>query len=244
MILGMHKSGTSLVAEILHKSGIAMVKQPRKDSYDTGNKFERQEFKKINEAILKYGYSHSLRASRTVDPKNIDNNWYGFLKETVSKMDHNMAWGFKDPRSCLTFSVWKRVLPAHKIIVVWRSPEEVWRHYQRHTNKFNLILRLYRGLKSLSVWYVCNKEALRHAAEAGNNAIILNYSDLINGKEAFLNLQRFVNHKLEDCRKRRLYRSKTSKSTFYQLCLWWHKKILKHDIEGFIKKLSIFSDYR
>ncbi len=43
VIFGMHKSGTTLVAEMLHKSGINMGDFDESVSYDIGNQYERNE---------------------------------------------------------------------------------------------------------------------------------------------------------------------------------------------------------
>ena len=48
IILGMHKSGTTLISQILHKSGINMGNFNEDVSYDQGNKYERPASQKIN----------------------------------------------------------------------------------------------------------------------------------------------------------------------------------------------------
>ena len=41
VVLGMHKSGTTLVSDILHRSGVPMVEVRSSEGYDQGNKMER-----------------------------------------------------------------------------------------------------------------------------------------------------------------------------------------------------------
>ena len=52
VVLGMHKSGTSLAAEILHKSGISMVTTDQVGTYEDGAYYERQDCYQLNMAIL------------------------------------------------------------------------------------------------------------------------------------------------------------------------------------------------
>ncbi|MGM0484512.1 MAG: hypothetical protein ACQERI_08185, partial [Candidatus Krumholzibacteriota bacterium] len=53
VLLGMHKSGTTLISRMLHESGINMCGEPCGEaSYDAGNKYERLEFLIYNTAML------------------------------------------------------------------------------------------------------------------------------------------------------------------------------------------------
>jgi len=66
VILGMHKSGTTLISQILHKSGINMGEFNEDVSYDQGNQHERPAAQKINREILKCGDAHSLDVINSV----------------------------------------------------------------------------------------------------------------------------------------------------------------------------------
>ena len=62
VVLGMHKSGTTLVSELLHHAGIDMVDAADPDtSYDHGNKWERDSTKQVNHAILGSAGTFSLK---------------------------------------------------------------------------------------------------------------------------------------------------------------------------------------
>jgi hypothetical protein len=62
VVLGMHKSGTTLVSEILHHSGIRMVENDSVESYDHGNHFEREDTNQFNKRLLGCGEASSIRS--------------------------------------------------------------------------------------------------------------------------------------------------------------------------------------
>ena len=53
VVLGMHKSGTTLLSQVLHHSGIDMGEIPDGVSYDKGNKYEDQESFHINMELIR-----------------------------------------------------------------------------------------------------------------------------------------------------------------------------------------------
>src|SRR5687767_9519465 len=62
VILGMHKSGTTLVAKALHRSGIPMVDaEDTSRSYRDGNHYERESFNEVNYDLLGCRGVHSLK---------------------------------------------------------------------------------------------------------------------------------------------------------------------------------------
>jgi hypothetical protein len=64
VVLGMHKSGTTLIAETLHRSGIAMIGAETSGGYDDGNKMERAETRALNMQLLSDDETRSLRLVR------------------------------------------------------------------------------------------------------------------------------------------------------------------------------------
>ena len=131
VVLGCHKSGTSLIAEILHRSGIAMVEgEVGETDYDRGDFFERLDWVYLNQDILGFGNpvpisrrppAYAPRMPRAAD---IDQ------KIEACEKQHE-SWGFKDPRTCLTYPIWKEHLPTHSVIGVYRPLAEFWAHETR-----------------------------------------------------------------------------------------------------------------
>ena len=61
----------------------------------------------------------------------------------------NQDWGFKDPRSCITYPLWIPALGAHKVILVYRHPYYVVNHYSR---RVNIMQRWSRAKRAYDVW--------------------------------------------------------------------------------------------
>ena len=96
VVLGMHKSGTTLVAEILHKSGIPMIGVKDGDpSYDKGIKYERVSTANLNKDILNSWdvEGFNIRASKNLNLSDQKRTrMIGIIRECQS---HSDDWGFK-----------------------------------------------------------------------------------------------------------------------------------------------------
>ncbi len=135
LVLGMHKSGTTLVAEILHKSQISMVDEVQSNLSYEGDKFERKTTNEINKELLKA--SHSLTwADQSLQ---CTDEQAGRIRQMIAVCENKYtAWGFKDPRTCLTYHIWKQILPDHKILIVYRNPYQVMAHYFNSTRRLDI----------------------------------------------------------------------------------------------------------
>lgn len=114
IVLGMHRSGTSMLAGILYHLGIYMGDDLMIDDIDMGQTkeqpcgyFEDREFIRINDIILQKAkgawdripdWEILLRKCRE------ENNTLDVLLEKRGR--NHQFWGFKDPRTCLTLSAY------------------------------------------------------------------------------------------------------------------------------------------
>lgn len=213
IVLGMHKSGTTLLSEILHKSKISMVDEEQNNlSYEEGDKFERRTTNDINKELL--DAYHSLDSSDkdiSYTEDQINN-----IRHIIDKYeDNNAAWGFKDPRTCLTYHIWKQILPKHKILVVYRSPYQVMAHYYNSTRRFDkLIIRSYRGLQT---WKKYNQMLLKLIENSQTPTFVINYQDLMSKESLLQNISDFVGHPLYDARDIKRFKRKKEQSFLYNL---------------------------
>jgi hypothetical protein len=131
VVLGMHRSGTSAVTRILNLLGAEVG--PEEDlltEYDNpAGHWESRALTACNDRILaafgrswdfpphfEPGWERSPRASRLMPD----------MAETFSQVFAGVPWVWKDPRTCLTFPLWRRVLgPALCVVLVLRAPELV-----------------------------------------------------------------------------------------------------------------------
>ena len=209
----MHKSGTTLVSQMLHYSGINMGDFDGGTSYDKGNKYERQSCLQLNMDILgtqDYRVLHLTSGPDVLLSLSQRERMQEIIRECESG---DSDWGFKDPRCCLTYELWAEELPEHKIIVVYRNPEQIWPRFkwqgkQKYHTNFN---RAYEFLKR---WHEHNFEIINCLDRTDREVLVLNYHDLMTSYEGFDRLERFVGHKLEDRRRLDLYRSRHSGDLF------------------------------
>jgi hypothetical protein len=202
VILGMHKSGTSLVAKTLHESGINMEERfDEQLDYDMGNKHERSSTFQLNLEILRI--TEETRSIERVDSKDLLSNHdiQRRMTEIIQQcIDTYDDWGFKDPRTCLTYSLWQKWLPSHSILVVYRHPQQVCNHYDARNP--------YRTWKVLRTWATYNALILKILKETRQRNLILSYERFMQEEEELSRLASFAGHQVSDVRKRGKYRNR------------------------------------
>lgn len=122
----MHRSGTSLVANVLGQAGLDLglrgdvglgVGQPR-------GHFEDRDFYNLHEAIL----AASGRSCFTVGEDSLGEIPPVFAERAralVAARGDRPFWGWKDPRTCLFLDLWERHLPQTRYLFLYRHPVDV-----------------------------------------------------------------------------------------------------------------------
>jgi len=115
VVLGMHRSGTSLVAGLLRQMGahIGPVEAEQKLLQSDEVHWEGSSLTWINDEILR-----ASGGRWDAPPPSVVGSAMDILRA------RRFLWEFagatiasvKDPRMCLTYPVWRRVLPPHSII--------------------------------------------------------------------------------------------------------------------------------
>lgn len=245
IVLGMHKSGTTLVSRILHHSGINMGEHEDSLSYDQGNMYERQSTFEMNVALLKHKSYIDVITEKTPNPIDPTPAQQKEMQAIIRHCDESYEnWGFKDPRSCLTYATWEDYLPPHKIIAVYRNPSESWPRFRyngwrkAHTNP-------YLAWRFIYSWSEHNAKVLRAVQNDAHESIVLSYRDLMAGDHEFERLQTFVGLPLHDQRKKHLYRSQMKRYPLLQLATWlvsWQTQYHPQKIMQQLENLSRHAD--
>jgi len=199
VVLGMHKSGTSLLTEMLHRSGIYMTSDTGGTlQYDEGKTFECPQARTINLRLL--GWSRNTHSRKGVPPKRLrfERNRQA-MKSLVAQRDaQGWDWGFKDPRTCLTYPAWDAVLPEHRLIAIYRHPAQICRHYRARG--------IYRTAQVLRMWVLYNRHLLRILQTTAHEFVLLSYERLMSAENELEQLRTLTNRPLVDVRDPRQFR--------------------------------------
>jgi hypothetical protein len=216
IVLGMHKSGTTLVARLLSDAGVDMGTFDMTRDYDIGNALERYETQKLNRRLLRWDKRHSLDILRPLDMRAVGAPELERGREIVARMESaNTVWGFKDPRTCLTYNYWRTVLPTHRVIVVYRDPEEVAAHYLRRSRRHEAPFIAFAALRC---WAAYNVHILSALGDR-DDALILNYSVLMQDGTELARLGNFLGCKVLDSRESKRYRARKIHGALYKTAL-------------------------
>jgi hypothetical protein len=129
VVLGMHGSGTSLVAGMLMKMGIHM-------GPDTGGRvkdyltFEDSDFMRLNIAILKEAGGNWKKPpgkERVLAMADREEFRRRIPALVAAREALGLTWGWKDPRNCLTLPVIHPYLEGPRYVFVERPPDEIAR---------------------------------------------------------------------------------------------------------------------
>ncbi len=185
IVAGMHRSGTSLTTLALARLGVYVgqetvpyrASRPEPGDLEDGYA-ESLDFRTINDELLAQAGSHwcdvtafatrvpSVRfqaeSVRRIARATHGRLRYGFLSALAPE---SLAWGWKDPRNCLTLPVWLTAFPAARIVHVRRDPEAAARSLHRRSCRWRDAPAPARpGLAQRAQW------ALRNPLDAGRVA--------------------------------------------------------------------------
>jgi hypothetical protein len=131
-VLGMHRSGTSLVARVLNLLGLDLGPEEhlmRPGPANPAGHWESRAIKEINdEILLRLGGSWSeppeLAAGWERKPElaELRRQARELIEADFSGSD---LWGFKDPRNSLTLPFWQRILGPMRYVICLRNPVDV-----------------------------------------------------------------------------------------------------------------------
>jgi hypothetical protein len=174
IVVGMHRSGTSLLAGLLHHAGVSMGSprtfRPRPNPENPLGFFENVRFRRLNDRVLaSSGYS-----VKSWDPKVPTITASPWQRAAMRRLLRRQArrhgrWGWKDPRQPLTCSVWARELdqlgfgPRTRLLLVFRDPRAVANSLISRGNVPTVA-------EGLVLWRVYNERAL-DVAEGWNLAV-------------------------------------------------------------------------
>jgi len=202
LILGMHRSGTSVISRWLQEIGInigANLLGPNIGNED--GHFEDVDFLELHSKLL---VKNNIDQVGIIGIKNLDLKLDKNDKEEIinlinKKNKLNDQWAWKEPRTCLFLDIYVSVLNNPFYFIIYRNYWDVVDSLVRRTNKVNesntrknnlisqLFMRLPKTEKDsymvnefLTAWIVYNSNILNLAMNNKDKCIILNYKNIGN----------------------------------------------------------------
>jgi len=118
IVMGMHRSATSLVAKALHKLGVHMGTNLLTGLHDNpGGHFEDMDFVQLNMKMLS--------GDKWKKPENPIKSLPDKVIELIKRKNKRKLWGWKDPRTSLTIKEYYNHLDDPIIVAMFRKPEMV-----------------------------------------------------------------------------------------------------------------------
>jgi hypothetical protein len=152
IVAGMHRSGTSALAGLLHHNGIAMGDEatflPKPLPENPKGFYENIRFRVINDWItLWHGYKvedFRLPLPRALRLEDIPQEIKAHMSSLIDKYETRYTiWGWKDPRTCLTGQIWldllaeKDLLENTRVIAIRRDPEKIAESMVQRGNSYH-----------------------------------------------------------------------------------------------------------
>jgi len=194
VVLGMHRSGTSAITKILCEAGFFVGEGPdlmKGDQWNRDGYFERWSVYNANNIILylcegtwRNPPKESDIRQIKIDPK---------IETLIKVYKGHQRSVMKDPRLCLTFPVWQRVLGDNaRIIRVNRQPEAVVASLMKRDGLSQQ--------ESLALWGIYTERASRYSKSYPvfsmkyEDLFLANRPELLEELSRFLHIQTNLEH--------------------------------------------------
>ena len=155
IILGMHRSGTSLVAGSLQAAGLHLGAVNNQAPFNRKGNKENVQIRGLNDAMLdRNGASWKQPPEAQIAWCHTDSRRaQSVLRPYLSA---GRAWGFKDPRTIWTVEGWLRLLPSAHLVGVFRHPALVAQSLVARTGALAV-----SEAEAFDIWCSYNSELLR-----------------------------------------------------------------------------------
>jgi hypothetical protein len=175
VVLGMHRSGTSVLAGLLRLLGLWVGEEgdfPPADEHNQAGYWEHRGVWAADEAVLEtLGASWCETAG--LDLSRLDEGARARFREQAGKIVQELGrqgpWVIKDPRLCLLFPLWREILAHPFCVLIYREPLPVARSLAARDG-----LSIPYGI---ALWEQHNREAL--ASTRGLPRVLVSHQELM-----------------------------------------------------------------
>lgn len=183
ILVGMHRSGTSLTANLLHQMGISMgATFFPKDFANPQGYYEDVEFLQFHQTafnyiLRSYAQGHAdwgWTPTRQIAAADLS-NWTDTAKSLIARRNNTTThWGFKDPRSAPVLDFWHPLLDNPIYVVVYRDPTRVADSMQR----LKAPVFLNHPQYAWAIWEFYNRRILDFVLRHREQCIVMNIDAL------------------------------------------------------------------
>jgi hypothetical protein len=186
IITGMHRSGTSLMAEYLNRCGLFVgsdlvnLAGSNEASAYNGHHEDRA-FLDLHDQVLKRLHMSPFPTYRFRLPKKFSKKEQQLAHSLVRQRKQLSRWGWKDPRTALFLQPWHQIVPEAKHLLLFRNPLSVVDSLLRRATDNQILKRPVVGLKS---WGIYNKQILSFWRKHPSSCLVCDIDELIDQPES------------------------------------------------------------
>ena len=154
VVLGMHRSGTSLLTGSLEAAGLYLGNVVNAAPHNLKGNKENEAIRDLNDALFaKQGTAWNAPPNRQLP---WDRNARAQARALIQPyLDGGQPWGFKDPRTVWTVEGWMEVLPTPRLIGVFRHPSLVTRSLVARGGALSVT-----EAEAIELWCAYNRELI------------------------------------------------------------------------------------
>jgi hypothetical protein len=231
IVVGFHRSGTSLTTQLVHAGGLfvgddllgAMPSNPY-------GHFEDKEVLELHRQVMDdHGVGWQVNEPQlfTLSPEQ-----WSRMENFVARRDaHHNNWGFKDPRVCFFLGEWKYLMPDAKFLVVFRDPAECvrsmearhGREYQQGSGDPDQHLRFFvEADHGLRLWDVHNRAISAFVASHLDDCLVVPFGLLERGLPLIRIINRRFGSKLREVPTEAVFDPEVTQAR--DAALWVHQR--------------------
>jgi len=185
IITGMHRSGTSLVANIIQKAGVHLGdKLVAPNQGNPRGHFEDVDFFQFHENILKR-LGQTILVQHALDLNELTLAETDLAKQLIELHHDKQIWGWKDPRTCLFLDFWHNLLPKVNYIFIYRHPLEVILSLLKRGTDLEVLID---PLMAVRAWQVYNQAILHFYQQHSAHCFLANISGVVENVADFVGL--------------------------------------------------------
>lgn len=131
LVLGMHRSGTSVLARMLNLMGAYFGPEGSSTGANAENPkgfWERRDIRNLNDQVLhamKCDWNRLSAFDPGAIPRPVAAEFTRAASRVIHEMDAHRPWLMKEPRLCLLYPLWRPLLEVPICIHILRHPAEV-----------------------------------------------------------------------------------------------------------------------